>query len=192
MADKINVKVKRLSDDAVIPQYATEGSAGFDLIAIEDVIIEPGETKLVPTGLAFEIPQGYEIQIRPRSGVSLKTALRVVNSPATIDSDFRGEVKVIIENTSDNSDNFVDFTEGLINGNYLVAVNDNWDMKEVGADFFCVRPCVPYLIRKGDRIAQGVLQRVPIANFIEVDELDETERGAGGFGSTGVNMKEVE
>lgn len=152
MADKINVKVKRLSDDAVIPQYATDGSAGFDLVATEDVIIEPGETKLVPTGLAFEIPQGYEIQIRPRSGISLNTKLRIANAPGTIDADYRGEVCVIITNGH--------------------GVN--------------------YRVEKGMRIAQGVLSRVPIANFIEVDELDETERGAGGFGSTGVNMKEVE
>lgn len=179
MADKINVKVKRLSDVAVIPQYATDGSAGFDLVASEDVIIEPGETKLVPTGLAFEIPQGYEIQIRPRSGISLITKLRIANAPATIDADYRGEVKVIVENIEEDSYGNV--------SQYLTYI-DGFDYR---TDYE-VYPNGTYLIRKGDRIAQGVLQRVPIANFIEVDELDETERGAGGFGSTGVNMKEVE
>ncbi len=94
-----NVKLKILDIRAVIPNYATDGSSGFDFFAIEDQVIEAGKTALVSTGLSFELEQGTELQIRPRSGVSLKTGLRVANSPATIDSDYRGEVKIIIQNT---------------------------------------------------------------------------------------------
>lgn len=95
------VKVKVLSPDAVLPKYQTEGAAGFDFQSIEDVELGSYETKAIPTGLAFEVPLDKEIQVRPRSGLSLKTPLRVVNSPGTIDSDFRGQVCIIIQNTSD-------------------------------------------------------------------------------------------
>ncbi|MEV2675606.1 deoxyuridine 5'-triphosphate nucleotidohydrolase, partial [Paenibacillus larvae] len=95
----MEVKIKKLHPDAVIPEYATAGAAGFDLVALEDVIIEPGDVKTIRTGLAFEIPVGYELQIRPRSGVSLKTKLRQPNSVGTIDSDYRGEVQLMFENT---------------------------------------------------------------------------------------------
>lgn len=144
--EKVRVKVKKIHPDAVIPQYKTSGSAGFDLYAIEDVEIQPGETKQIRTGLIFEIPEGYEIQIRPRSGMSLKTPLRISNAPGTIDSDYRGEVMIIAENTS----------------------------------------IMPFQVEKGTRIAQGVLQKVPQAEFIEVEKVSETERGEGGFGSTGI------
>lgn len=144
--ERVRVKVKKIHPDAVIPQYKTSGSAGFDLYAIEDVEIQPGETKQIRTGLIFEIPEGYEIQIRPRSGMSLKTPLRISNAPGTIDSDYRGEVMIIAENTS----------------------------------------IVPFSVEKGTRIAQGVLQKVPQAEFIEVERVSETERGEGGFGSTGI------
>lgn len=144
--ERVRVKVKKIHPDAVIPQYKTSGSAGFDLYTIEDVEIQPGETKQIRTGLIFEIPEGYEIQIRPRSGMSLKTPLRISNAPGTIDSDYRGEVMIIAENTS----------------------------------------IVPFSVEKGTRIAQGVLQKVPQAEFIEVEKVSETERGEGGFGSTGI------
>jgi dUTP pyrophosphatase len=94
----LRVKIKRLHDAAVIPQYAREGDAGFDLVAIQDTIIEPGETKIVPTGLAFELPPGYELQVRPRSGITVKSKLRV--ALGTVDSGFRGEVGVICDNIS--------------------------------------------------------------------------------------------
>lgn len=96
----INVKVRKLTPDAVIPRYMTEGSAGFDLTATEDVIIRPHQTVLIPTGLAFEVPPGYELQIRPRSGLSRKTGLRIPNAPGTVDSDYRGEVMVIAHNAA--------------------------------------------------------------------------------------------
>lgn len=143
---KINVKIKKLHEDAVIPTYGTDGAAGFDFYALEDVHLKPKETKLVKTGIAMAIPQGYEIQVRPRSGMSLKTSFRVPNSPGTIDSDYRGECNVIGHNTS----------------SYEHVT-----------------------IKKGDRIAQGVLNRVPQASFEVVEELEDTARGAGGFGSTG-------
>jgi dUTP pyrophosphatase len=182
--NKVPVKIKKLHPDAVIPQYAHKGDSGFDLVAVEDVLIWMGETVLVPTGLAFEVPRGYEMQIRPRSGISLKTGLRIPNAPATIDSGFRGEVKVIFENTNNNLDSFVNYTKGLINGGYLVM--DVLGETEVGEDFFDNSPCVPYLIRKGDRIAQGVIQPVFQAEFNEVGELSDTERGESGFGDSGL------
>src|SRR5271170_4323590 len=95
----LTVKIKKLHPDAVVPKYATSGSSGFDLEAIEDVAIYPGDTVLVKTGLAFEVPEGYEMQVRPRSGLSLKTPLRIANSPGTVDRDFSGHVSIIITNS---------------------------------------------------------------------------------------------
>lgn len=96
----MQVKIKKLHENAVTPKYGTDGAAGFDLFAIEDTQIKPGETKLVRTGFAIAVPEGFEMQVRPRSGMSLKTMLRVANSPGTVDSDFRGEVCVIAHNAS--------------------------------------------------------------------------------------------
>lgn len=149
----MKVKIKKLHADTVVPKYATPGSAGFDLAAIEDVEIMPGSTKLVKTGLSVEVPLGYELQVRPRSGTSLKTPIRVANSPGTVDSDYRGEVCVIVHNSSQNCPQY--------GGGITVH------------------------IKKGERIAQGVVAPVIQAEFEEVDELSDTNRGAGGFGSTG-------
>jgi dUTP pyrophosphatase len=145
----MKVNIKKLHEDAIIPKYQTPGASGFDLHALEDVRIELGETKLVRTGLAFSVGPGYEMQVRPRSGLSLKTPLRVSNAPGTIDSDFVGEVCVIMTLTKNN-------------------------LGTVG-----------YTIKKGDRIAQGVICPVMQADFAVVDELEETQRGCGAFGSTG-------
>jgi dUTP pyrophosphatase len=171
MSYDVHVKVKKLREDAVIPEYATPGAAGFDLVAAEDVIIEPGETKLVPTGLAFEIPQGYELQVRMRSGIAKRTKLRLPNAVGTIDSDYRGEVFMMFENT----------------GKPFYTITTNTVKTLKGPDVIDEEfPMGTYLIRKGDRVAQGVIVPVMRAQFIEVDELSDTERGAGGFGSTGV------
>ena len=144
-SNNINVKVLKLNSDAMIPEYKTNGSAGFDLRTTETMLLAPKETYIFKTGLAFEIPEGYEMEIRPRSGLSAKTKLRVANSPGTIDSDYRGEVGIIIDN--------------------------------IGNE--------PITIQAGERIAQGVIKEVIKAKFIEVSELSITERGKGGFGSTG-------
>lgn len=106
----MKLKVKKLHPNAVIPKYSTTGAAGFDLVAIRDTYLYPGMTTLIDTGLSFEVPVGYELQIRPRSGMSAKTKIRVANSPGTIDSDFRGEVKVILDNTG--------------NGGYQIKIGD--------------------------------------------------------------------
>lgn len=98
-SNEVKVKIKKLVPEAVIPSYQTSGAAGFDFHSMDYVVIMPGETKLISTGLAFGIPEGFEIQVRPRSGLSAKTGIRVSNSPGTIDSDFLGEVKVILHNT---------------------------------------------------------------------------------------------
>lgn len=163
----IDIFVEKCREDAKLPSYAHEGDAGMDLYAAEDVIIEPGKSALVPVGIKLAIPYGYEVQIRPRSGVSLKTPLRIPNSPGTIDCGYRDEVKVIIYNDSFFQD------EGI---NEPLTI----DMKG------CIHGT--YKIRKGDRIAQMVVAKVEYCNFIEngnVKEIGE-DRG-GGFGSSGVN-----
>lgn len=133
--------------DIPLPQYATEGSSGLDLrAAVKDVfIIEAGKVALLPTDLSVEIPYGYEIQVRPRSGLAAKHGIGVLNSPGTIDSDYRGEVKVILFN--------------------------------FGREDF--------VIKRGERIAQMVLAKVYQMELTEVKELNDSERGAGGFGHTG-------
>lgn len=148
----MQVRIKKINSLAVIPKYATPGAAGFDLVSVENVKLRPGETRAVKTGLAVEIPLGFEMQIRPRSGLSLKTALRVANAPGTVDSDYRGEVAVILTNSA--------------------AEDEEYGCKEE-------------FVMAGDRIAQGVIVPVVQAQFEEVFELSNTERGAGGFGSTG-------
>ncbi|GAA0343974.1 dUTP diphosphatase [Oceanobacillus oncorhynchi subsp. oncorhynchi] len=173
------MKVKKMHQDAVLPKYAQQGDSGFDLVAVEDVIIEPGETKLIKTGLAFDIPEGFEIQVRPRSGITLKTKLRV--QLGTIDSNYRGEVGVIVDNITPctirenlEMNSFVGPVYHDISGNNVS--NHAWD---------CIKG-MHYKIQKGDRIAQGILAPVAITEFEEVDKLSESDRGSNGYGSTGV------
>lgn len=145
--DKIDVKI--LAKDGVkIPCYKTSGSAGCDLCAFlnEDVVLKKGERVLIPTGIFLEIPEGFEVQIRPRSGLAIKNGITVLNTPGTIDSDYRGEICIILINCGDED----------------------------------------FVIKNGDRIAQAVIAPVIQCNFVEVEKLNETERGSGGFGSTGV------
>ena len=170
----LTVKIKRLHPDAVIPKYAHAGDSGFDLVAVEDVAIKPGETVLVKTGLAFEIPAGYELQVRPRSGITLKTKLRV--QLGTVDAGYRGEIGVIVDNIAE------DPFENVVP--YLSHIDGN-DYRTDGE----IYPNETYIIRKGDKIAQGVIAPIQQAEFIEVDELSDNERGAGGFGSTGVRSE---
>lgn len=148
----IPVKVKRLTKTAIIPKYANHGDSGFDIHAdvASPVEVWPGQRKLIATGLSVSVPVGYEMQIRPRSGLSLKNGITIVNTPGTVDSGYRGTISVILFNT-------------------------------------CQEGLEPFIVNPGDRIAQGVICPVVRAEFIEADELDETERGDGGFGSTGVN-----
>ncbi|WP_280648325.1 dUTP diphosphatase [Brevibacillus sp. 1238] len=166
------VKLKKLHPEAVIPQYARALDAGFDLVAVEDVLIAPGQTVKIPTGLAFALPEGYELQVRPRSGIGAKTKLRLPNAPGTIDAGYRGEVCVLMEN--------IRIPSGKI-GNVCLDAGE----KEVTVDTEV--DSHSYFIKKGDRVAQGVIGVVPVARFEVVDELDETERGADGFGSSGIN-----
>jgi len=150
MTDNIEIKIKRINskfNDIELPVYATEGSSGLDVRAAIDseLLIPAGQVKLVATNLTVEIPVGYEIQVRPRSGLAAKHGIGILNSPGTIDSDYRGEIKIIIMNFS------------------------KTDFK----------------ILRGDRIAQLVVSKVYKANFIEGKELNESNRGTGGFGHTG-------
>ncbi len=151
MAESVPVRIKRLphGHGLDLPGYATQGAAGMDVLSAENVILRPGARQAVGTGLAVAIPPGYEIQVRPRSGLALKHGISVPNTPGTIDSDYRGELKVILINHSD--DNFA--------------------------------------VQRGDRIAQLVVSPVTLARWHEVEELDSTQRGEGGFGSTGGHAK---
>jgi dUTP pyrophosphatase len=159
--EKLKVKIKFLSEETTLPFYATIGSAGFDLAASRDTLISPGKTKIVHTDIAISVPDGYELQVRPRSGVSLKTPLRVANTPGTLDSDYLGECCVIM----------------------TYMPNLEFDSKKCG---FQVLEGGEILIKKGDRIAQGVLSPVVQAEFDIVEDLGHTDRGTGGFGSTGM------
>lgn len=144
----VEVRVKRLPNGAglPIPNYASKGAAGMDICAAESVTLRIGKRIAIATGFAFAIPEGYEVQVRPRSGLALKNGVTCLNTPGTIDSDYRGEVKVILAN--------------------------------LGEDDF--------QITKGDRIAQIVVAPVQHAKMVEVEEIEGTLRGSGGFGSTGV------
>ena len=152
----MNIKIKKLHNDAIVPKYQTSGSSGFDLHSIEDINIEPRMTALIKTGFCMSIPEGYEMQIRPRSGLSLKSKLRIANSPGTVDSDYTGEIAIIIDNIK---------SEDYTNPSGLDIIK----------------------IKKGDRIAQGVIVPIIRAIFEEVNELPKTDRGTSGFGSTGKN-----
>ena len=143
----IPIKIKK-QQGAATPVYQSNGSAGADICALldGDMVIKPGETVLVPTGIFLEIPDGYEAQIRPRSGLALKHGITLLNSPGTIDSDYRGEVKIIVTN--------------------------------LGAE--------PFTVTSGMRIAQMVFSRYYRGHFLEEEDLQETERNHGGFGSSGL------
>lgn len=146
----MRIFIKKLSNSVNLPRYHTAGSAGMDLVADikEPIVIKPHQRMLVPTGIAISLPVGYEAQIRPRSGLALKNGIMLANDVGTIDSDYRGEIGVILLNTS--------------------------------TTLFRVEPSM--------RIAQMIVSRYESAEWQEVDDLDETERGSGGYGSTGKNV----
>lgn len=142
------MNIKIISKSGAVPRYETKGSAGFDLAAFteETIVLKPGERKLIPTGIFMEVPQGFEAQVRARSGLAIKNGIGLVNGIGTIDSDYRGELKVPLINFGQED----------------------------------------FVIENGDRIAQVVIAAVIQAEFELTEELEETERGAGGFGHTGV------
>lgn len=148
--EKVEIKIQRLAgnDDIPLPKYMTSGSSGMDLFAAVDkpVTIQPKDFSIIPLGIKIALPEGFEAQIRPRSGLAAKHGIGLLNSPGTIDSDYRGEIKVILFNFSNE----------------------------------------PYVINRGDRIAQMVISQVVKAVLLENDKLEDTERGGRGFGHTGV------
>jgi dUTP pyrophosphatase len=141
------ILIKKLFGEVLTPKYETPGSSGMDVVAYlkQDILVNPGEKTMVPTGFSLSIPKGYEVQIRPRSGLAAKKGITVLNTPGTIDSDYRGEIKVILINLS----------------------------KDI------------FVVKNGERIAQMVVCPVEQARMEEVKELSNTDRGKGGFGSTG-------
>ena len=166
----IQIPFVKCHPDAKMPEYAHPDDSGMDVYAVDDYVIHPGETKLIPTGIKMAVPNGYEIQIRPKSGRALKTKMRIANSIGTVDAGFRGELQVIIENIEP-------------------PIKDiTYDFDDNG------RPIITSILRgsdmtigKGEKFAQLVLMEVPKAVLFQVENLDNTERGNGGFGST--NLK---
>lgn len=142
----VAIQIIRLDPDLPLPAYAQPGDAGADLFAREDVTLAPGERRLVPTGIALALPEGYVALVHPRSGLAHRSGLSVVNAPGTIDAGYRGEIQVCLINLD---------------------------------------PSTPIVLARGDRIAQLVVQRFETAEFVEVDALPDSVRGAGGYGSTG-------
>jgi dUTP pyrophosphatase len=179
----MNVNIKRLHVNAVIPQYATTGAAAFDLVAVSDVVISPGETKLVPLGLAFEIPVGYVLLIAMRSGIALKTELRQPNGIGVIDSDYRGEVSMMFDNTYPKPNEAMQkmFPTIPLGFTDCILTLDGGQYEIYGGRF----TLGTYKIYAGERVAQGFIQPVPTVVFTIVDELGVTARGTGGFGHTG-------
>lgn len=180
------VGFKRLTEDAVLPTKAHASDSGYDLVASEDVIVEPGETVVIKTGIAVELPVGYEAVVRPRSGITSRTKLRV--AIGTIDNGFTGEIGVITDNIAQREIYSLD-----LNANqpeYLTQ--DNPTLVSGGREksfmYYGNHPFGTYLIRKGDRIAQLVITRLPEVTAIEIAELGESDRGGNGFGSTGVSV----
>lgn len=149
MTKDVYVQIKKLNRDIKLPVYATLNAAGMDVYALENSVLSVGETRLIKLGFAIELPVGYEMQVRSRSGLTLTSSISVLNSPGTIDSDYRGEVGVILHNHG-----------------------TNW-----------------HSIFKGDRICQLVLKEVPHCIWHEVEDLSNTDRGTGGFGSTNKDIK---
>lgn len=174
--EKIYIPIELCSPEAKIPVYANVGDAGLDIYALEDITIKPGETKLIKTGLKVAIPKGYELQVRPKSGRSLKTKLRVANTPGTIDSGYRDEIGVIIENI-DSPIQDIEYT-----------YDDNGHISIIS-----IAHGQNYYITKGEKFAQLVLNKVPTAVFYKVDNIGEFEgdRG-GGFGSSSIYGKNDE
>ena len=146
------VEFKKLDPDAIIPDYAHEGDAGMDLYSIKDEVIEPLSWKLIPTGLACKLPKGTNGEVRSKSGIALKNGVFVLNTPGTVDENYRGEIGVILYNLN---------------------------TKE------------PFVIKKGQKIAQYVINSIEYVDTIEVDVLDETSRGEGGFGSSGLGRNKM-
>jgi dUTP pyrophosphatase len=149
VTEKVTIEIKRLphGENLPLPQYMTPHAAGMDLVAAvaTDTVINPGQRKLIPTGICIALPPGFEAQVRPRSGLAINHGIGLLNSPGTIDADYRGEIKVIVANFSEE----------------------------------------PFMVRRGDRIAQMVIKRVACAEWELVDELPASKRNDGGFGHTG-------
>ena len=144
----MRIRVRLLDEGVRLPLYQTSGASGFDFEAClrDDVVLKPYRSALIPTGLVFEIPSGYELQVRSRSGLALNSGIIVLNSPGTVDSDYRGEVRIILFNSSDRE----------------------------------------FIVRNGDRVAQGVVCRTERCEFEACDALSDSQRHSGGFGSTGL------
>lgn len=172
----MNLQVKKLSEHAIIPTKAHATDSGFDLYASDDVYIKPGETAIVPTDIAIKLPEGYEAQIRPRSGVTSKTKLRV--QLGTIDNAYTGALGIIVDNIS---------TEYLFLPPQMRGVHSEYVKLVDGFRSRTINKHMEgtYLVRKGDKIAQLVVQPVALPQLVEVADLDETDRGESGFGSSG-------
>lgn len=178
----MKLQIKRLTETAIMPVKAHPTDSGFDLFADEDVIIEPGETAVIKTGIAIALPAGHEAQIRPKSGITSKTDLRV--QLGTVDEPYRGEIGVIVDNIAHGVQWWNNLTDEL--EMELTTVIPALNGEETFCEYY---PVGSVFVEKGTKIAQMVIAPVAHPEVVEVDELDETDRGVNGFGSTGVTAK---
>lgn len=169
------LRIKLLSGNATIPTRNNPTDSGLDLYAAEDVVIEPGETVIVKTDIAIELDSGYEAQIRPRSGVTSKSKLRV--QLGTVDADYRGNVGIIVDNIAPINVKYID--------EYFSVANESLETRNHSWEYVATYPKGTYKIRKGDKLAQLVVVPIELPSVEVVDELDDTARGNNGFGSSG-------
>lgn len=175
----IKVGFKRLREDSILPVKAHATDSGFDLFASEDAILEPGETKVIKTGIAVHLPEGYEAQVRPRSGVTSKTKLRV--QLGTIDNSYTGEIGIIVDNIFETQFDFNSLEDEIETiSHHAVKLLNEEIVESDNRNLICT-----YKVKKGDKLAQLVVQELPTVQAYEIDKLPETVRGTNGFGSSG-------
>lgn len=173
----MNLKVKRLRPDALLPQYLTEGAGVFDLFAAEGGVISPGQVAKIPLGIAVEIPEGHALFIAIYSGIAYKTALRQPNGIGVNGSDYRGELAVLLNNTDSGN---LDDNGVQLSAKKAITLEGGEQTWDVGKEY----PNGTYLVRKGDRVAKGFILPLPRVELIETDDLSTTNREIGGFGRT--------
>lgn len=177
----MQLKIKKLTDTAVIPSKAHNDDACYDLSADEDIYLFPQHQHAVSTGLKFDIPDGYLVSIRPRSGISLKTPIRVANTPGTVDSNYKGEIKVILHNTAQLIDDATNNVYYDLTGHAYRMSRGEMRQRKIQT-----LPWGTIKISKGDRIAQFLVEQMIDTELVETDDVGESDRGETGFGDSGV------
>lgn len=177
----MQLKIKRLTDTAVVPAKAHPSDACYDLSADEDIYLFPQHQHAVSTGLKFDIPEGYLVSIRPRSGISLKTPIRVANTPGTVDSNYKGEIKVILHNAAQLIDDATNNVYYDLKGTAYRMSREEMRQRKIQT-----LPWGTIKVSKGDRIAQFLVEQMIETEIMETEDVGESDRGETGFGASGV------